>query len=146
MMLHPFLSPFMRALLVICAVAVSGCSDRDQQRDALADRFEAGILADQSTDPAERRAVAESLAEDVMSLQADVAAGSLAEADGTAAARVDAERATVIAADCMQMRDEIEALRRLQRGDGERVLAAGEQADMAAEIERRTLRMAQNCS
>jgi hypothetical protein len=35
---------------------------------------------------------------------------------------------------------------RLQRGDGERALAADEQADIAAEIERRTLRIAQNCS
>lgn len=129
---------------MLVAVTLAGCADRE--RDELTDRIESGISADQSTDPAERRAVAESLAEDVMTLQADAEQAGLAGADGTDAARADAERAAAIAADCAQMRTEIEALRRLQQGGGERALDPAEAAEIEAETERRTLRIAQNCS
>ena len=131
-----------RSLLISAGLILVGCGKSD--REALVERLEPGIATGHSTDPAERRAVAESLADDVLALQADAAQFASADADATAReAQADAARAALIEADCVQMRLEIDVLqRRLQGGGGEQPV---DMAGTQTEIEALQNRVAQSC-
>lgn len=134
---------FAQSLVIIASLILIGCGKSD--RDALAERLEPGIAPEHSTDPDERRAVAESLAADVLGLQTE--ADQLRESDADTVAgqdRADAARTALIDADCAQMRLTIEVLRRrLQGGVGE---PPADPAGTQTEIEILQKRIAQNCS
>lgn len=137
---HP---AFASSLLIIASLTLLGCGK--SERDALADRLEPGIAAEHSTDPVERRAVAESLADDVIAIQAEA---KLFAESGVAAAAAEAEadaaRAALIEADCAQMRLEIEVLMRRQQGGGGE--SPADPAGTQMEIESLQNRVIQSCS
>jgi hypothetical protein len=62
---------FAHAVLIGTSLIIIGCGT--SEREELTERLEKGIAPAHSTDPAERRAVAESLAADVLAPQADPA-------------------------------------------------------------------------
>lgn len=129
---HPV---FAHAVLIGASLILVGCGASD--RDELTERLEKGIAPEHSTDPAERRAVAESLAADVRALQADARQYAASDAGAAAAeARADAARAALIEADCAQMRLEVEVLQRRPEADP---------AATQIEIESLQNRISQNC-
>jgi hypothetical protein len=131
-----------REVLVFFLISLSLTACGPSERDRLADRIEPEIAATHTSDPDERREVAESLAEDVIAIRDE--AQQSADADAASAKAFEAQYGTAedaMARECEMMRH---ALAALQRPSTE-IRTAEEIAAIPASIEDLKTRLQQNC-
>lgn len=127
--------------LWLTGLLLAGCDSGE--RDRIADRIEPGIAPAHTTDPDERREIAESLADDVISLRED--AQQIENSQAEAARVIEAQHGTVadvVARDCETMRLELQALER----PSIEIRTAEEIAAIPGAIEALKTRLQQNCS
>ena len=127
-------------MLFLTSSLLAACGS--SERDRVADRIEPDIAATHTSDPGERREIAESLADDAIAIRDE--AQQSADAEAAAARAIEAQNGTVedaMARDCTMMRYALEAL---QRPSAE-IRTAEEIAAIPASIEDLKARLQQNC-
>lgn len=130
------------AALLPCLVGLALSACGSSERDTIADRVEPEISPAHATDPGERRVVAESLADDAISLRNEAREAAVAEA---AAGRAIEERLgtpeNAMARECEQLRLELAALQR----PSTETRTPEETAEVPAAIEKLKARIGGNC-
>jgi hypothetical protein len=127
-------------VLVLNSLLLAACSP--SERDRVADRIEPEIAATHTSDPDERREVAESLADDAIAIRDEAQQSTDAEAASVRA--FEAQNGTVedaMARECEMMRHALEALQR----PSTEIRTAEEIAAIPASIEDLKSRLQQNC-
>jgi hypothetical protein len=127
-------------VLFLISLLLTACDS--SERDRVTDRIEPEIAATHTSDPDERREVAESLAEDAIAIRDE--AQQVADAEAAAARAIEARNGTVedaIARDCVMMQQALEALQR----PSTEIRTAEEIAAIPASIEDLKTRLQQNC-
>ena len=127
-------------VLFLTSSLLAACGS--SERDRVADRIEPEIAAAHTSDPDERREIAESLAEDAIAIRDE--AQQSADAEVAAARAIEAQNGTVedaMARECEMMRHALEALQR----PSTEIRTAEEIAAIPASIEDLKTRLQQNC-